>query len=232
MAPRLQDIITKKSWFNSRKLSTAEQVADGIVHGAGLLIAIIAGATLLNLTLKFTAPEQFPALLTYIVTMVVLFGVSMASNLWPHNNVKMWLARFDQAAIFLFIAGTYTPLLSLVWGSAEGLGVTVFVWSAALIGIALKLIVPQHFGRLAILLYLAIGWSGVLIFQDLANVIPSTALWLLVAGGVTYSAGITFYLWEKLKFNTAIWHTFVVVGASLHLIAIFDVLVFNRWALI
>lgn len=220
-ASRLQN-----NWFNSRQLSLAEQVADGIVHGAGLLIALVAGTVLITLTLKFTAPAQFPALLAYIATMVVLFSVSMATNLWPHNNVKRWLARFDQAAIFLFIAGTYTPFLSLVWGSPQGLGVTIFVWSATLIGIALKIIVPQHFGKLAILLYLAIGWSGVLIFKELANAIPATALWLLVAGGITYSAGITFYLREQMKFNTAIWHTFVVVGASLHLIAIFDSMVF------
>jgi len=139
------------------------------------------------------------------------------------------LARLDQAAIFLFIAGTYTPFLSLMWTTPEGIGLTVFVWSAALIGIALKLIVPMHFGRLAIALYLAIGWSGILVFQDLSQALPTSALGLLLAGGITYSLGIIFHLWEKLKFHNALWHTFVVAGASLHLFAIFDAMVFSRW---
>lgn len=216
-------------WHKSRVLSTAEKIADGIVHGAGLVLALAAGSVLLTLTLLRTAPEQFPALLVYVVSLVALLSISMAFNLWPRNTIKLWLARFDQAAIFLFIAGTYTPFLSLVWNSPGGLGLTIFVWGAALVGIALKLIVPQHFGRLAILLYLAIGWSGILVFKDLAAALPSSAMWLLVAGGLTYSFGIIFHLWEKLKFYTALWHLFVVIGASLHLFALFDVMVISRW---
>lgn len=216
-------------WHKSRVLSRAETIADAIVHGAGLVLALAAGSVLLTLTLIRTAPEQFPALLVYVGTLVGLLSVSMAFNLWPRNTIKQWLARADQAAIFLFIAGTYTPFLSLVWSSPGGLGLTIFVWGAALVGVALKLIVPQHFGRLAILLYLAIGWSGILVFKDLAAELPASAMWLLVAGGLTYSLGIIFHLWEKLKFYTALWHLFVVLGASLHLIAVFDALVVSRW---
>lgn len=216
-------------WHSHRVLSRAEKIADAIVHGAGLVLFIAAGSVLLTLALNRTAPEQFPALLVYVVSLVALLSISLAFNMWPRNAIKQWLARADQAAIFLFMAGTYTPFLSLVWGTPGGLGLTIFVWSAALIGIALKLIVPQHFGRLAILLYLAIGWSGVLVFKDLATALPSSALWLLVAGGLTYSFGIIFHLWEKLKFYTALWHLFVVTGASLHLIALFQVMVISRW---
>jgi hemolysin III len=104
----------------------------------------------------------------------------------------------------------------------------IFVWGASLTGIALKLIVPERFGRLAIMLYLAIGWSGVLIFQNLAVSLPTSALWLLVAGGVVYSVGIIFHLWERLHFQNALWHGFVVVGASLHLGAILDCMVISR----
>ena len=218
-------------WHKSRPLSIGEKVADGIVHAAGLLIALVAGSTLLTLALVETAPEQFPALLTYVGSMVVLFGVSMAFNLWPRTATKKLLARLDQAAIFLFIAGTYTPFLSLVWGTPEGMGLTIFVWAATILRIALKLIIPQHFGRIAIILYLAIGWSGILVFHSLTSTLPSSALWLLLAGGLTYSAGIIFHLWDRIKFYTAIWHAFVVAGASLHLIAIFDAMVISRWGM-
>ena len=102
------------------------------------------------------------------------------------------------------------------------------VWGASLVGIALKLIVPERFGRLAIVLYLAIGWSGLLVFQTLATTLPPVTLWLIVAGGVAYSAGIIFHVWDRLRFQNVLWHVFVVVGASLHLFATLDCMVFSR----
>jgi hemolysin III len=105
---------------------------------------------------------------------------------------------------------------------------TTFVWGASLIGVGLKLIVPERFGRLAIALYLAIGWSGILVFQSLAQSLPQSTMMLLLAGGVTYSLGIIFHLWEKLKFQNALWHVFVVGGASLHLWAVIDCMVIHR----
>jgi hemolysin III len=99
---------------------------------------------------------------------------------------------------------------------------TLLIWATALLGTALKLIIAQHFGRLALLLYLGIGFSGIIVFETLAETLPESSLWLLVAGGVTYSAGIIFHLWERLRFHSALWHSFVVVGASLHLVAMLD----------
>jgi hemolysin III len=214
-------------WLPQRPLSLAERVADGIVHGVGLVAGVAAGAVILALALIKTAPAEAPALGLYLATLVVVLAVSMAYNLWPASPVKRVLARLDQAAIFLFIAGTYTPFLALLGGGAADL-LLLAVWSAALVGIALKLIVPARFGRLAILLYLGIGWSGVLVFHDLAATLPPVALWLLVAGGLVYSAGIVFHLWDRLRFQTALWHGFVVVAALLHLAAILDCLVISR----
>lgn len=211
-----------------RPYSTAELIVDGAVHVVGLIVAIAAGSVLLALALLETAPEVFPALLVYVATLVVVLGVSLAFNLWPDSPVKHYLARLDQAAIFLFIAGSYTPFLAVMGGTSAGIVMMSLVWGASLVGVALKLIVPQRFGRVAILLYLAIGWSGVLVFQSLGQTLPASTLWLLLAGGVTYSAGIVFHLWEKLKFQNALWHVFVVAGASLHLWAVIDCMVIAR----
>lgn len=218
------------AWWSSqqRRFTLAELVVDGVVHVLGLIVAIAAGSILLALAIMDTAPEAAPALAVYVGTLVAVLGVSLAYNLWPVSPVKMWLARFDQAAIFLFIAGTYTPFLAVIGGTTTGVVMTTFVWGASLVGVALKLIVPRHFGRLAILLYLAIGWSGILVFQKLGQSLPPSTLWLLLAGGVTYSLGIIFHLWEKLKFQNALWHVFVVGGASLHLWAVIDCMVIHR----
>ena len=127
--------------------------------------------------------EEFPALLVYVSSLVGVLTISLAFNLWPITPFKRLLARIDQAAIFLLIAGTYTPILALMSDTPVGGWMTILVWGAAIAGIALKLIVPQHFGRLAILLYLGIGFSGVLVFQTLTETLPGSSLWLLVAGG-------------------------------------------------
>tara|TARA_R110002124_G_scaffold63350_5_gene172928 strand:- start:49978 stop:50727 length:750 start_codon:yes stop_codon:yes gene_type:complete len=217
------------SWWSRehRPYTLAEVIADGVVHVLGLIVAISAGAVLLAFAIMETAPE-LPALALYVGSLIAVLGVSLAYNLWPVSPVKKLLARFDQAAIFLFMAGSYTPFLAVIGGTTSGTLMTTFVWGASLIGIALKLIVPEHFGRLAIALYLAIGWSGILVFQSLAQTLPSSTMLLLLAGGVTYSLGIIFHLWEKLKFQNALWHVFVVCGASLHLWAVIDFMVIHR----
>lgn len=212
----------------SRRFSPAEVVADGIVHGIGLLVAAAMGAVLLAFAALETAPREFPALVLYVATLLAALGTSLAFNLAPVSRAKQVLARLDQAAIFLFIAGTYTPFLAAIAATPSGSLMMVLVWGASLVGIALKLTVPQRFGRLALLLYLAIGWSGVLVFQTLAATVPPTTLWLLLAGGLTYSAGITFHLWHKLRFHNVLWHGFVVSGATLHLWAILDCMVLSR----
>jgi hemolysin III len=203
-------------------------IADGIVHILGLIIAIAVGSILLAFAITHTAPEIAPALVVYVGSLVAVLGVSLAYNLWPVSPIKQVLARLDQAAIFLFIAGTYTPFLAVLGGTPVATVLTVFVWGASLIGIALKLIVPQRFGRLAIALYLAIGWSGIFVFSSLAHTLPPLSLWLLLAGGVVYSLGIIFHLWEKLKFQNVLWHIFVVAGACLHLWAVLDTMVISR----
>ena len=218
------------SWWSreQRPFTLAELVADGVVHVVGLIIAIAAGSILLAYATTHTAPESVLALVVYVASLVAVLGVSLAYNLWPVSPIKMYLARFDQAAIFLFIAGTYTPFLAVLGGTPVATMLTVFVWGASLIGVALKLIVPERFGRLAIALYLAIGWSGIFVFSSLAQSLPPLALWLLPAGGVVYSLGIIFHLWEKLKFQNVLWHVFVVAGACLHLWAVLDTMVISR----
>jgi hemolysin III len=215
-------------WHKARPFTPAELFADGVVHIIGIIIAVAAGSVLVALAAVVTAPDEIPAIVLYLSSLLAVLGISLAFNLWPRTPVKRALARLDQAAIFLLIAGTYTPFLAIVGGTPIGNLMTVLIWGAALVGIALKLIVPHRFGRLAIFLYLGIGWSGVFVFQTLASSLPPTTIWLIVAGGITYSLGIIFHLWERLHFQNVVWHIFVVLGASLHLWAILDCMVLSR----
>jgi len=222
-------VIARTWWTRGRPFSMAELIADGIVHGVGILVAVALGAILLTFAAYETAPEELPALVLYVGSLLAVLGISLAFNLCPiDSRAKRTLARLDQAAIFLFIAGTYTPFLVLLGATPFNIALGALVWGAALTGMLLKLLVPQRFGRGAIVLYLGIGWSGVLMLQGLAAHLPAASLWLLVAGGLTYSVGVIFHLWEKLNFHNALWHGFVVVGASLHLVSVLDCMVLSR----
>lgn len=215
-------------WHPRRRFSLAELIADGVVHGIGIAFALSLGTVMIVFAAIGTARPELPAIIVYLVTLLTVLGVSLAFNLAPISGFKKLMARLDQAAIFLFIAGTYTPFLAVLGGTPAANLLTVLVWSAALVGVALKLIVPERFGRLAIVLYLAIGWSGVLVFQTLASALPAPTQWLVVAGGITYSVGIIFHLWERLKFQNVLWHVFVVAGSICHLWAVFHCMVLDR----
>lgn len=210
-----------------RRVTRAELLADGIVHAIGIVLAITAGAVLLWLAAGRTAVAEYVATIFYVVSLLTVLSVSCAYNLWPASRAKWILRRFDHSAIYLLIAGTYTPLMAQLDGSTAGLMLAV-VWGAALTGIALKLAFPGRFDRVAIAFYLAIGWSGIAIAGDLADIVPASTIWFIAAGGVCYSAGVIFFVWRDLRFQSAVWHGFVVSGAGLHLAAMMDMLVVHR----
>ncbi|CDX45575.1 Hly-III family protein [Mesorhizobium sp. SOD10] len=213
-------------WHYSR----AEMIADGIVHAVGIVLAIAAGSAFLALAAFHSGPGEYVAAVFYVVSLLTVLSVSLAYNLWPVSWPAKWiLRRFDHAAIYLLIAATYTPFLAQLDNSPLALSMIVTVWSAAAAGIAIKMFLPGRYDRLAIVFYLAIGWSGVVLAGPLVRTLPTTSVALLVAGGIVYSLGVIFFAWKGLRFHNAVWHGFVVTGAGLHLAAMVDCLVVNRF---
>ncbi|TPJ23523.1 hemolysin III family protein [Mesorhizobium sp. B2-8-3] len=213
-------------WHYSR----AEIIADGIVHAVGIVLAIAAGSTFLALAAFHSGPGEYIAAVFYVVSLLTVLSVSLTYNLWPVSWPAKWiLRRFDHAAIYLLIAATYTPFLAQLHSTPLALPMIVVVWSAAAAGIAIKMFLPGRYDRLAIVFYLAIGWSGVVLAGPLFETLPTTSVALLVAGGVVYSCGVVFFAWKGLRFHNAVWHGFVVTGAGLHLAAMVDCLVVNRF---
>lgn len=212
-----------------RHPSKAELIADGVVHGVGILIAVAVGATLLAMSATRTGPGEYAAVIFYIFSLVTVLSVSCAYNLWPVSPVKWVLRRADHAAIYLLIAGTYTPFLVQLGDQTVARTMIAIVWGGALFGMAVKLFLPGRFDRLAIVFYLAIGWSGVVMVDMLGDVLPASTLWLIAAGGAVYSLGVIFFAWQSLRFQSAVWHGFVVSGATLHLWAMTDFMVLTRF---
>lgn len=206
----------------------AELIADVVVHAVGLVFALAGGAALLALAVYRTGPGEYVAAAFYVASLLAALGVSLAYNAWPLTPAKWILRRIDHAAIYLLIAATYTPFLTQLDDTGEAIRMIALVWGAAAVGIAIKLAFPGRYDRLAILFYLAIGWSGVVILRPLIDTLTPTTLWLILAGGLVYCSGIVFFIWQALRFQSALWHGFVVVGAGLHFAAIADCLVIAR----
>jgi hemolysin III len=206
----------------------AELIADGIVHAVGIVLAIAAGSALLALAAFHTAPAEYAAAVFYVASLLTGLSVSLAYNLWPPTPARSMLRRFDHAAIYLLIAATYTPFLLQIEDAALSRAMTAAVWGAALAGIAVKLFLPGRFDRLAIALYLAIGWSGVVILRPLVGTLRPLTVGLIVAGGIVYSCGVLVFLLKGVRFQNALWHSFVLAGAGLHLAAVIDCLVVAR----
>ena len=193
-----------------------EVIADGIVHGIGIVLALIGATVLIFYATVWSSNGAVIAAWVYGLGLVLALSISFSYNIWPVSRTKWILRRFDHSAIFLLIAATYTPFLQRGIDMPELLAMLIGIWIVAAIGIILKCAFPGRYDRLAILLYLAMGWSGVLMAGTLAELLPATTMMLIVIGGVIYSLGVIFHVWERLRFQNAIWHGFVVTAAAVH----------------
>ena len=197
-----------------------ELIADGIVHGVGLALALVGATVLIFYATVWSSYGEIAAAWVYGIGLVMTIGISFTYNAWPVSRTKWFLRRLDHSSIFVLIAATYTPFLER--GSDDPLlfWMLIGIWATAIAGILLKCIFPGRYDRLAILLYLAMGWSGVMVAEPVASRIPFASMLLIVIGGLIYSAGVIFHVWEKLRFQNAIWHGFVVAAAAVHYSAV------------
>jgi len=206
-----------------RDYDRAEVTLDAVVHGVGLVLGIVGTAVLIAFTLRSPAVGDLPVAIVYTTGLLAMLGFSAAYNLWPVSRIKWLLRRFDHSAIYLLIAATYTPFIAQMKNGLLATTLLAGVWTVAAVGIVLKLALPGRFDRFSIVLYLALSWSGVAMYEVIAA-LPASTLWLLGAGGLLYSFGVVFHLWESLRFQNAIWHVFVVLAAACHYTAVIDYL--------
>ena len=200
----------------------AELIADGVVHGIGILAGIIAATVLVALTAVKATALDIVAVSIYVAGLLSMLVLSATYNLWPVSPTKWVLRRLDHSAIYVLIAATYTPFIAGLKDSVFAIAVLIGVWCVAIFGIVLKLGWPGRFDRLAVGLYLALGWSGLMLYDSVVAALPNVALWLVLAGGALYSLGVIFHAWQRLRFQNVIWHCFVLLGAACHYTAVLD----------
>jgi hemolysin III len=203
----------------------AELIADGVVHIVGICFGLVAATALIVLAAVYATGFEVAVVSVYVTGLLAMLGLSATYNLWPVSRAKWVLRRFDHSAIYLLIAATYTPFIMALKESYLAIALLIGVWCAAIGGVVLKLALPGRYDRLAVGLYLALGWSGVMLYDAVVKAVPPLSLWLVVAGGVLYSLGVIFHAWQRLRFQNAIWHGFVLLGAACHYTAILDLII-------
>jgi hemolysin III len=197
-----RDVLTSASRYPGQMswdYDRAEIIADGTVHAIGVFLGLIGAVAIVVIAVNMERIEVTPILI-YVIGLLTMLTLSAAYNMWPVSTAKWVLRRFDHSAIYLLIAGTYTPFLAQMKSVVVSTGLGVGVWLSAAIGMALKLALPGRFDRLAVALCLVLGWSSVMAYDSFASALPSASLWLLAIGGILYSVGMLFHVWRGCAF--------------------------------
>lgn len=198
--------------------SALEEWLNSLSHGVGLIIAVIG---LVFMLVRADTVLSVTASAIYGTTLILMFLSSTIYHATSHQAAKSILKLFDHSAIYLLIAGTYTPLTLLVIGGPLGIGATVFIWLFAIAGVAFKLIAKHRYPKVSVITYLVMGWFAIGLIYPLYHAMPGAGLWLIVAGGICYSVGVLFYIAKNTRFTHAIWHLFVIGGCCCHYFSIY-----------
>jgi hemolysin III len=197
-----------------------EEIVNAITHGIGVLLSITA---LVFLILKSVSTGSTFHVVTYTIygaTMILLYLSSTLVHSFPEGKAKDIFEIFDHSAIYLFIAGTYTPFTLIVIDGAMGWTLLSVVWGIAIVGVVFKSFFVKRFILISTVLYVVMGWLIVIAWNPLVTALPQGGLVLLVVGGVLYTIGSIFYVWRGFHYHHAVWHVFVLLGTMAHFFAV------------
>ncbi len=202
------------------KPNLGEEIANSITHGIGAGLSV-AGLTLLVVFASIYGDVwRVVSFSIYGSTLILLYLASTLYHSFQNPRVKRVFKIIDHAAIYLLIAGTYTPILLVNMRGAWGWTLFVVIWGLTLAGIVLKIFFIHRFKKLSTVIYVLMGWLCIVAIKEMIATIPPGGLAWLIAGGITYTLGVIFYVWHKLPYNHAIWHLFVLGGSICHFFAI------------
>ena len=199
---------------------SAEELGNTITHGIGLVLSLTGFVILLILAVTHGSVWHIVSCAVYGTTLVCLYSASTLYHGIPSPRLKRALKIFDHSAIYLLIAGTYTPFLLVNLRGGWGWSLFGVVWGLALAGILLKFWFVDHFQILSTTVYLLMGWLAVIAVRPLLEMVPTAGLLWLLAGGFFYTIGVVFYAWKRIPYNHVIWHVFVMAGSTCHYFAV------------
>lgn len=200
--------------------SLREEIANALTHGLGAVVALGAGAVLITLTALWGDGWQLAGAIVFCVALVLLYVASTLYHAISHTGAKARLKVFDHCAIYLLIAGTYTPFTLISLRGSMGWALFAAIWTLAFAGILFKLFFTGRFKLVSTLMYIAMGWLSVLAIGPMLRQLDPWTLGWLFAGGISYTAGTLFYLNQRIRYSHAIWHAFVIAGSVCHFVAV------------
>jgi hemolysin III len=207
--------------LHGRSQSFGEEIANSVSHGIGLLAAIGAVPVVILAAVRHGGPADIAGASVFAATLVLLYLTSALYHALPKNRAKRVFRVLDHGAIFLLIAGTYTPFTLGVLRGAWGWTLFGLVWGLAVVGILLKAIAGLRYPKLSVFLYLGMGWLVVIAARPVCQHMSPAGLFWLFAGGMAYTSGVPFFAADqRLRFGHFIWHLFVIAGTACHVVAV------------
>jgi len=203
-----------------RTLSRGEEIANGVSHGVGLLASVVGAPVLVLSAVRHDGAARIFGASVFAAAMVLLYLTSTIYHALPRNRAKQVFQVLDRAAIFIMIAGTYTPFTLGVLRGTWGWMLFGLVWGLALVGVALTGVVGVRYPKFTMSLYLAMGWLILVAVKPLWLRMPSEGLFWLLAGGIAYTVGVVFYTAKRVRYSHFAWHLFVITGTACHFIAV------------
>lgn len=202
-----------------------EELANRLTHGFGAVLSLAGLIAMVFYSRAHGDEWHVISTAIYGTTLVLLYSASTLYHSVQNPRWRLLCQKLDHAAIFLLIAGTYTPFMLSSLRSGGGWNVFALIWGAALLGVVFKFIVGDRGDIISTLIYLAMGWFVLIAARPLFDALPEGARELLLAGGICYTVGTVFYHWEKLPYNHAVWHLWVLAGSACHWLAVFGYIV-------
>jgi len=204
-----------------RTQSFGEELANSISHGVGFVAALVGAPILLLAALDTGQDGFFIGTIVFVATMLMLYLASVLYHAWPQTRGKCTLQVLDHSAIFLLIAGTYTPFTLGPLRGTSGSTMLGLIWALAIFGVIMKATHgTSRYPKLGLALYLGMGWLALIVIRPLAWAVPGSAIIWLIAGGIAYTAGVFFFVNERLRYGHFVWHLFVLTGTSCHFFAL------------
>ncbi len=203
-----------------RAYSTGEEIANAVTHGLGVAAAIVGLTLMLNKGIPVLPASGIAAISVYGGTLILMFLCSTLYHSIQHAPAKAVLKRLDHCAIYLLIAGSYTPLMLISLDNSNAHLLLAFIWVLAALGVVFKALFVHRFKKLAMTTYLLMGWASLAVIVELYKVLPTAGFALLLAGGLSYSLGTLFYAAKRFPYTHAVWHLFVLGGAVCHCLTI------------
>ena len=197
-----------------------EEIANSVSHGLGLLLALAAVPVLVLSAMRAGSVRFLIGVSVFGATMVLLYLASTLYHSTTHESAKQLFRLFDHTAIFLLIAGTYTPFALGVLRGPWGWSMLTAVWTLAIVGITLKIISRTRHSSISIVLYVLMGWLAVVATKPILELIPLPGILLILAGGIAYTVGLAFFAAHRVQYHHFIWHLFVIAGTICHYLAV------------